>query len=103
MVCFFYHDSGRLERQSIGVYLVKDARGTVTEPIFYCPEWFIFWVGIDKLSQGIERSKNLEKMSLEPLSLKEIIDYNLSDYMSGVLDTGSQYLQATGHEKVILF
>ena len=76
----------------------------ITDPIFYCPEWFIFWIGVDNLMQGMDQSKSLEKMRLEPLSLKEIIDYNLCEYLSGVLETNiSGVKAATRSDKFILF
>ncbi len=84
---------------------MKDARGIITEPIFYCPEWCIFWIGVDNLMQGIDRSKGLEKMRFEPLSLREIVDYNLFDYISGVLATNIASCKSAKdvREKVIFF
>lgn len=95
-IYFFYQDRDCGERQSIGVYITKDSRCIIREPIFYCPEWSVIWIGLGNITQGIGKSKDVNNIILTPMSLREIIDVDLGNYVSGVLDTREA-------SKVILF
>ena len=69
--------------------MASDAKGIIEEVIFFCPEWEMTWIGLSNLVAGRERSTDLGKAILKPVSMQQIVERGSTDHVSGVLETGA--------------